>query len=523
MTTSGRSPFSGFRPGRRSLLGGLLGGASTAALATLGHGGTAAASQSAGSAAQPPQIDFDLDTGNFIRDLVSSQDREEFEEFVAPMDVTIVERVTHLTTTAWFDAVAPYHPTAVGVHSRLGRRPSSESNTNRNLNTAALHATYQVIKGLMPEREPVIGGLLMAIGLDPTDESEDRTTAVGLGNLAGKGVLADTVHDGMNQLGDEGRTYNGRPYEDYTGYEPVNTAFKLRNPSRWQPQLGPHNRRQGVGKGDKGVFVVQQFATPQLRLTKAHTFSDPGEFRLAPPRHIDHHRPRDYKRSVDEILEASANLTDKQKIEAEFFDNKLLGIGMSGLAAAHAHDEMDLAGWIHLFFTLSTSVYDALIAAWHQKLTYDAVRPWSAIRHVYGSRKVTAWGGPGMGTVNDMPADQWASYLKVGDHADYPSGSTTLCGAEAQAARRFFGDDRLDWREVAPAGSALQEPGITPANDVEMYWATWTEFVETCAISRVWGGVHFKTTVEKSAEFGEQFGDMAYEFAQRHINGDVED
>ena len=42
----------------------------------------------------------------------------------------------------------------------------------------------------------------------------------------------------MNQLGDEGgRQYNRRPYEDYTGYKPVNTAYKLSDPSRWQPLL----------------------------------------------------------------------------------------------------------------------------------------------------------------------------------------------------------------------------------------------------------------------------------------------
>jgi hypothetical protein len=35
--------------------------------------------------------------------------------------------------------------------------------------------------------------------------------------------------------------------------------------------------------------------------------------------------------------------------------------------------------------------------------------------------------------------------------------------------------------------------------------------------------VHFRKTVERSIGFGEQFGDRAYEFMQRHINGDVQD
>ncbi|MEV0776493.1 DUF6851 domain-containing protein [Streptomyces sp. NPDC050428] len=520
MTTLRRSPDSDFSPRRRTLLLGGLGGASTAALATLGHSGTAFAGEPTRPVTKSA-VDFDFDTGNFIRDLIS-----QFHpawDVIAPMDVTVLHRFIHLSTTAWFDAVAPYHPTAVGVHSRLGRRPSGEAATNRNKNIAGLYASYRVIQGVEPGREPSFRELLIAVGLDPDDGSADRSSPVGIGNLAGKAVVAAAERDGMNQLGDEGRRYNGKPFEDYTGYKPVNTAYKLANPSRWQPKLGPHNRRLGGGAGDQGIFVVQHFVTPQMRLTKAHTFRDPSQFRLDPPRHTDHTRVRDYKYSADEILEASAALTDKQKVTSEFFDNKILGLGTSVAAAALAHeDRLDLDGWVHLLFTNTVSLFDTLIAIWHHKTMYDTVRPFSAVRHVYGSAAVTAWGGPGKGTVNDIPAEEWSSYLNVGDHPEYPSGSTTLCSAQAQAVRRFFGDDVLNLNYTAPAGSSLVEPELTPAREVKLHYATWTDFVQECAISRVWGGVHFKKTVERSVDFGAQFGDLAYEFVQRQVKGDVD-
>ncbi|MEZ0069974.1 hypothetical protein ABIA32_006022 [Streptacidiphilus sp. MAP12-20] len=466
---------------------------------------------------------FDLDSGNFYRDLIGAAgDTSGREQTIGPKDVSIIIWIQAVLQTAWFDALAPYHPTAVGVHSRIGRRPAEESATNRNKNIAALHASYQVVKATYPERAHVMGQLLTFIGLDPDDESEDQTTAVGIGNTAGKAALKARERDGMNFLGDEGRAYNGQPYDDYTGYQPVNTAYELVDPSRWQPAIGPHARRIGGGTGDKGVFNVQQFVTPQLRLAKAYTFGDPGQFKLAPPEHLDHTNPREYKRSVDEVLEASAGLTDEQKVKTEFFDNTYLGILQSTKAAAMAHD-LDLDGWVHLLFTSSVAQLDGLIAAWHQKHEYDAVRPFSAIKHVYGSNPVTAWGGPGKGTVDDIPADQWASYLPAGDDPDYPCGATTLCAAQAQAARRFLGDDVLDWTHPVPAGSTLTEPGITPAEDIALRYATWTDFEKDCAGSRVWAGVHFKATAETSLEFGVQFGDRAYEYVQRHINGDVED
>lgn len=519
MTTSGRSS-AGLQPRRRSLLLGALGTAPVVALATLGGTGTASAAQPAGAEGDSEAADFDFDKGNIIRDLIAN--RSDLTAVIAPMDVTILIRVTHLVQNAWFDALAPYHPTAVGVYSRLGRRPSSEARTNRNKNIAALHATYHVIKGVMAEQEPLFRKLLTSVGLNPDDESDDRTSPVGIGNLAGKAVVKARRRDGMNQLGDEGRKYNPRPYADYTGYKPVNTAFRLTNPSRWQPQLTTHRRRLGTGEGDKGIFTVQHFVTPQVRVTKPYSFRDPSEFSLAPPRHSDHTRTTEYKRSVDEILKASAALTDEQKVMAEVFDNKLLGVGYSVLAAAESHD-LDLDGWVHLFMTTSVSMFDGLIAVWHQKAKYDAVRPFSAVQHVYGKQKVTAWGGPGKGTVDDIPADEWASYLNVGDHPEFPSGSTTLCSAEAQATRRFLDSDVLDWTYTAPAGSSVVEPGTTPAKEIKIRWRTWTDFVQDCAVSRVWGGVHFMRTTQMSVDFGVQLGDLAYEYVQRYIKGDVKD
>ncbi|WP_344292380.1 DUF6851 domain-containing protein [Streptomyces synnematoformans] len=518
MTTRRRPPAAGSAPRRRSVLLGGIGGASTAALAALGHTGSTAAAEPAGQTAADA-ADFDFDTGNFVRDLIARF--RPAEDVYGPMDVTVLHRFIHVSTAAWFDAMAPYHPTAVGVYSRIRRRPAGESTTNRNKNIAALHANYQVIKGVEPGRKTAFRDLMVAVGLDPDDESEDPTSPVGIGNLAGRAVLARTAHDGMNQLGDEGRTYNGRPYEDYTGYRPVNSAYGLTHPSRWQPNLGTHNRRLAGNAGDKGIFTVQAFVTPQQRLVRAHTFRDPRRFGLAPPEFSDHTRPREYKRAVDEVLAASAALTDEQKVKAEVFDNKFLGVGISVGAAAQAHGELDLDDLVHLLFGSTVAIFDALVAVWHHKTRYDAVRPFSAVRHVHGRRRVTAWGGPGKGTVHDMPGDEWTSYLNVGDHPEYPSGSACVCAAQAQATRRFFDDDVLDWTFRAPAGSTLVEPGLTPGDDLALHWGTWTDFVRDCADSRTWGGVHFLKTAERSIPFGEQFGDLAYEFVQRHVRGEA--
>ncbi|WP_329550529.1 DUF6851 domain-containing protein [Streptomyces sp. NBC_00696] len=472
-------------------------------------------------AAAPAGFTFDFDDGNFYRDLIAAAgDSSGQQQAIAPQDVSLIVWVQAVMWAARFDALAPYHPTAVGVHARIDRRPAAERATNRNKNIAALYASSHVANAVYPEREHVMRQMMTVLGLDPDDTAPDPTTPAGIGTLAGQAAVRAHAHDGMNFLGDLGRTHHGPAFADYTAYRPANTPHELTDPARWQPAQRPHRRRAGGGPGDKGVFTVQQFLTPQLRLTTPYTYEDPARFELAPPEHTRHPDAPAYRQAADEVLAASAALSDEDKAAAEFFDNTYLSVLQSTKAAALAHDSgLDLDAWVQLLFTSSVAQLDALIAAWHHKHAYDAVRPFSAIRHTYGAQPVTAWGGPGLGTVDDLPATEWAGYLPPGDSPEYPCGTTTLIAAESQAARRFLGDDTLDWTHTVPAGSTLTEPATTPEKDVELHYATWSDFTRACARSRVHAGAHFPATTERSLHFGTQFGDRAHDFVQRHVNG----
>src|SRR5215204_6012445 len=79
--------------------------------------------------AQAPAFDFD--TGNALFEVVGPVIVPAFLQTTAPNDAPFILRNVVVVNNAWFDALAPYHPTAVGVYSRLGRRPPAESATNR--------------------------------------------------------------------------------------------------------------------------------------------------------------------------------------------------------------------------------------------------------------------------------------------------------------------------------------------------------------------------------------------------------
>jgi hypothetical protein len=98
------------------------------------------------------------------------------------------------------------------------------------------------------------------------------------------------------------RTYNRQRYADYTGYQPVNTAYELRDPSRWQPLVET--------KGNC-VFQVQQFVTPQVGLLQPHSYprSKLPSLQVPPPTMSNPRlNPAGYKAQVDNVLAVSAGL-----------------------------------------------------------------------------------------------------------------------------------------------------------------------------------------------------------------------
>ncbi len=178
-----------------------------------------------------------------------------------------------------------------------------------------------------------------------------------------------------------------------------------------------------------------------------------------------------------------------------------------------------LEQFVHYDFMANVAAFDGGIAAWNEKYRHDAVRPFSAIRFLYGDSRITAWGGPGKGTVNDITGKEWRSYLPTADHPEYPSGSACFCAAHAQASRRYLGSDALGWQVRAPQGSSVIEPGVTPAKDITLSFDTWTSFENECALSRVHGGVHFRAAVQAGAKLCKPMGDLAFEFVDSHIKG----
>jgi hypothetical protein len=70
---------------------------------------------------------------------------------VSPGDAPIIFRTETLLSNAWFDALAPFHKTAVGVYTKFPASYRFTENGNKNKNIAILYASYQVLMSLFPK------------------------------------------------------------------------------------------------------------------------------------------------------------------------------------------------------------------------------------------------------------------------------------------------------------------------------------------------------------------------------------
>ena len=356
--------------------------------------------------------------------------------------------------------------------------------------------------------------LLLDLGLDLDYDNQDLTTPKGIGNYVVASIIEQLNQDAWNELGDRmnpaltERTDQGRRYWDYTGYEPVNTAYRLIDAGHWQPAI--------VDSGS-GIFRVQQFVTPFWALTTPFSYSDPLEFSASPPTASDPNNAAEYRAQADAVLRASADMTDDQKMMAEFFDNKLRSLAGASIFLS-SQQRWTTQEYAFQDAHWHIALWDTGIAIWGQKRHYDAVRPFSAIRHLYGNSFVTAWGGPGRGT-QSIPAAQWQSYLDVSDHPEYPSATAAFCAAYATSMRLYFQSDELNRFFPVIQGSSLIEPGFTPQNNITIGWNTFTEFSDDCGSSRFWSGVHFPASIPAGQAIGRAIARKAYNFFMGHVNG----
>ncbi len=431
---------------------------------------------------------------------------------------TINARVLAITHTCMYDAWAAYDDKALATVLGSQLRLPANERTEQNKITAVSFAAYRCLSDLFPKDVAVYDAVMNGLRLNPSDTSRDPTTPSGIGNLVAESVLKFRHHDGSNQLGD----LHPGEYTDYTGYQPVNTPDHVEDVDRWQPLRTPV-----PDGGLYGRFLIQSFTTPQWALVTPFAMTSGSEFRPPAPASFTKSKER-YVRQAQELLELSANLTDEQKMMVEYWadgPNSETPPGHWCLFAqfVSARDHHGVDDDVKMFFALTNALLDAGIAAWDAKLTFDSVRPITAIHFLFARQEVRAWGGRFKGT-QMIRGEQWQPYQPVvmamtPAFPEFISGHSTFSAAGAEVLKSFTGSDAFGASYTVERGKSKFEYGMTPRTEVTLSWPTFTAAADQAGMSRRYCGIHFTDGDLYGRETGRKAGRLAWQKALALING----
>ena len=236
--------------------------------------------------------------------------------------------------------------------------------------------------------------------------------------------------------------------------------------------------------------IVQQQAPLLPDWGKNRTFAMPmgATCELPAPPAYSEDTASEYYKEAREIYDTWRTLTSEQRAIARFWaDDAMLSVTPPGHWLSIAlqivdREKLGLEKSVDVLARLGVAEADSFVGCWETKFVYDTVRPITYIRRVIDPQFETI--------VNTPP------------FPEFPSGHSAESAAAAIVLTSIFGD------HYAFDDNTDAEDGLKPRSFAS-FWAAANE----AAVSRLYGGIHYRAAIEMGADQGRCVG--AYAVALR--------
>lgn len=470
----------------------------------------------------------------------------------AAVGPTVASRAYGILHTAMFDAWAAYDAKAIGTQLGDQLQRSAAENTEDNKAEAMSFSAYKVLTEIFPEQAALFSSVMAELGYDTANNTTDTTTAAGIGNVSAEALMVYRRNDGSNQTND---------YASTIDYTPVNVSGSVQDLERWTAERVPIDSVDGrlqeyltphwgtvESFGLETVEAVRPVAPqPFLLVEGATTDLAAGTITLANGTTLEISKELigtvinpEFIAQAEQVVDYSANLTDKEKLIAEFWEDGggtsfPPGTWMSFGQYVSSRDGHTLDDDAKMFFALGNAALDAGIATWEAKTYYDYARPVRTIRELgrlgligeYSSElegyAIEAWAGPGEGTQTILATD-FLTYQTPGSDpsppfAEYTSGHSSFSAAGAVILELFSGSDAFGAEVTFGPGESRFEYLLMPTEEVTLSWDSFSAAADEAGASRVYGGIHFDEGDINSRILGDTVGTEVFIAAQSFING----
>ena len=367
------------------------------------------------------------------------------------------QRLGAIVHTAIFDAYngieRRYTPIFVQNVDGDGERLVPSGASRR---AAVIAAAYTALVALFPARAGQLGSSyaasLAALSDDGGDGGQSRERGIAWGTQVARSVLAWRGADGFNVT-----------YPPFTGGTAV---------GQWRP-IPPASSMSAQGLAFTVPFVVESNT----------------QFRPSPPRALGSATYTEDFNAVKALGRGTGSTrTETQTRLAPFWE---------GNASVHWNQA---ANQIARANHLSMSNSNRLLAVLNIAMADTALTIWSAKRHYGADATVVTWRPLTAITLADMddnadttPDPDWLSHVTTPSHPEYPAGHPALNGVAATVLLSQFVD-----------GDAFMLTTSSQPN------RTYTSIAQARADgnnARVWGGMHFPSTVAISDAVGQAIGE----------------
>jgi hypothetical protein len=351
---------------------------------------------------------------------------------LAPIHLAMVHGAIYDAVMAIVDTHEPY------LDGLDARRSSSQA-------AAVAAAAHGVLVGLTPATSPLVKtslDTLYATSLAKIPDGTAKRRGITVGQAAAAAMLAERVGDGrfgtlMFRVGTQ--------------------------PGEWRP-VPPQN--------------ANSFAW--VSLVKPFTLRRADQYRIGAPYPLT---SAAYAREFNEVKRlgsTTSTLTPNQALIASWASVNPFSMVNRGLRDIAAKRHLSTSQQARLFVMTSMSTADSLIACWENKVHWNFWRPQTAIR------LADTDGNPA--TVADP---NWTSLIGNPGYPDPPSGFNCLVSGAMNAARAYFGTDRMRF--------SLTSVGTTP---VTRHYTRFSGVIKDAIEGRILVGIHFRRADVQGAWLG---------------------
>lgn len=292
-------------------------------------------------------------------------------------------------------------------------------------------------------------------------ETYDRSIA--FGSEIGKKILERTTIDNYKQT---------RGMSKYLGSN---------EPGKWRPT--PPSYLDG--------------AEPYWSLIKPLALDSASAIKCPKPPLYSTDKNSEFYKAVAEVYTLTKNLTEEQKTIAKYWDdnpfvlvhtghmtygNKKITpvghwIGITGIACKKKN--LNAVETAQAYVLTSTAIFDTFIACWGEKYKSELVRPVTVI--------------------NELIDRNWQPYLQTPPFPEHTSGHSGISAAAATVLTKIFGDN-----------FAFEDTSDLEYIGMKRSFTSFTQAAMEASISRVYGGIHYRTGIDAGAAQGREIGNFLF-------------